>query len=98
MIGLICVSVVGMLWANFTLMSQPETDKQVQMVEPLPTEYCWNKVVEVEGETPYWPNACNTAETAQDEVCAQVIIELTEEQLAEYEGWKAVGKPELIGC
>jgi len=97
-ISLLSLSIVGVLWASFTLISQPETDKLVQYVEPLPTEFCWNKVVEVEGETPYWPDACNTAETAKDEICAQVIQPLNEAQLQEYEGWKVAGKPKLIGC
>lgn len=95
---LMSCSVVGIIWASLTVMSRPATDTYVQFVEPLPTEYCWNKVEEMEDGTPYWPNACNTAETAKDVGCAQVIIELEPDQIKEYEGWKLYGEPELIGC
>ena len=96
-VGLMVAAVGGMFWATYSL-SKPETKTVQQIQGPVPTEYCWNKVVEVEGEPPYWPSPCHTVETRDDVGCAQVIVPLKEDQILEYQGWKQVGKPSLIGC
>lgn len=95
-ITLIILSFLAMLGTTYSL-SKPSTALPV-FTEPVPTEYCWNRVVELVGGPPYWPDGCNTVETAKDDFCAEVITELSQQQILEYEGWKRVGKPALRGC
>ena len=87
-------SVFGMAWATYQL-RQPDAF----IIEgPVPTEFCWNKVVESEENGLHWTDGCNTSDTDGDAFCAQVITKLNQDQVAEYQGWIRVGKPELIGC
>lgn len=62
------------------------------------TNYCWNLVQESPEFGIYWPDGCNTPETSQDAVCAQVIIELTEKEIEGYRTWQAAGEPIIPGC
>lgn len=82
------------IWAVMT--QRIELRKKAATSEP--TQICWNRVIE-QGTTsiPQWPNSCK-GNPRTDIICAQVLVPLNTEEIAQYNEWKLLGKPYIPGC
>ena len=80
------------IWAVLT--QRIELRKRAATSEP--PIICWNRVIETNGRY-QWPDSCK-GNPSQDLQCAQILMNLPDDEATAYQGWVRKGRPHIPGC